>query len=327
MKPFAFAIAAGAALLAAAQAQAHVVLDKSEARIGKFFKAVLAVPHGCEGSATIRLTVSVPEGMIAVKPMPKPGWTVDVKRGAYARAYPFMHGQQFAEGVKEISWSGGRLEDSFYDEFTFSGFIAGTFKPGDVLAFPAVQDCETGVTKWVELAAAGQDPHALKYPAPLLHLAATDAVAGVSKGAITISSAWSRATPSGARVGAGYLTITNAGPEPDRLIAVSSDLADAAEIHEMVTHDGVMTMRSLGQGLAIAPGQTVTLAPGGIHLMLNGLKAPLVQGQETVLVLEFERAGKLPALLDILGVGAPGPATREGTAASGDSAMKEMHRH
>jgi hypothetical protein len=308
-------------------ASAHVVLDKAEARIGKFFKAVLAVPHGCEGSATIRLTVSVPEGMVAVKPMPKPGWTVEVKRGTYARAYPFMHGQQLAEGVKEITWSGGRLEDSFYDEFAFSGFIADTFKPGDVLAFPAVQDCETGVTKWVELAATGQDPHTLKYPAPLLRLTAAGPLAGVSKGAIAISSAWCRATPSGAKVGAGYLTITNAGPEPDRLIAVSSDLAETAEIHEMVTHDGVMTMRSLEQGLAIAPGQTVTLAPGGIHLMLNGRKAPLVQGQETVLVLEFERAGKIATLLDILAVGAQGPVGQDGAAASSDSAMKQMHQH
>ncbi|WP_035657283.1 YcnI family protein, partial [Bradyrhizobium sp. STM 3809] len=173
MKSLALTLAVLSVACFGSLASAHVVLDKPEARIGKTFKAVLAVPHGCEGSPSVRLTVQVPEGLIAIKPMPKPGWTIELKTGAYGRAYDFMHGAKLSEGVKEISWS-GRLEDGYYDEFTFTGFVADTFKAGDVLPIPAIQDCEKGTAKWVETAAPGQDPHALKYPAPLLRLTSAE---------------------------------------------------------------------------------------------------------------------------------------------------------
>ncbi|CAL78836.1 conserved hypothetical protein; putative signal peptide; putative Nuclear export factor GLE1 domain [Bradyrhizobium sp. ORS 278] len=307
MKSILFALAALSVAFSGGAARAHVVLDKPEARIGKTFKAVLAVPHGCEGSATVRLTVPVPEGLIAIKPMPKPGWTIEVKKGAYARAYHFMHGADLSEGVKEISWS-GRLEDGFYDEFTFTGFVADTFKSGDVLPIPAIQDCEKGTAKWVEIAAPGQDPHALKYPAPLLRLTAAEPTPrGVAKADIMVSSGWSRATPGGAKVGAGFITLTNTGREPDRLIAASADIADTVEIHEMSTRDGVMVMRPIEQGLVLPPGQTVALTSGGTHLMLTGLKAPLVEGRSVAVTLQFERAGKMAVLLDVLGVGAQAP--------------------
>jgi hypothetical protein len=307
------------------EASAHVVLDKSEARIGASYKAVLAVPHGCEGSATIRLTVSVPEGMIAVKPIPKPGWTIAVTKGAYARSYAFMHGIQLSEGVKEISWSGGKLEDAFYDEFGFAGFIADSLKAGDKLAFPVIQECESGVAKWVEVAAAGQDPHALKYPAPQLRLAAGASSGGLVAGDLTISSPWSRATPGGAKVGGGYLAIRNSGKEPDRLVSVSSAAATSVEVHEMATKDGVMTMRPVEGGLVIAPGQTVTLAPGGFHLMLMGLKEPLQQGRPVGITLEFEKAGKVAVDLDVLGVGAQGPAAGAWAGAEGQGGHQHMN--
>lgn len=313
MKFSSFGLAILAVALCGGDASAHVVLDKSEARIGKSYKAVLGVPHGCDGSATVRLTVQVPEGMVAIKPMPKPGWTIEIKKGAYARTYDFMHGIKLSEGVKEISWS-GRLEDSFYDEFTFTGFVADTFKGGEVLAIPAIQDCEKGTTKWVETAAPGQDPHALKYPAPLLRLTAAEPSRGVAKGDITVSAGWSRATPAGAKVGAGYVTMTNTGREPDRLVSASSDLADVVEIHEMSMRDGVMVMRPVEEGLPIVAGQTVALTSGGYHLMLTGLKAPLVEGKSVAVTLQFERAGKMAVLLDVLGVGAQGPGGPQGAA-------------
>ena len=300
-----FALAGLAAALSSG-ASAHVVLDQREPRIGAPYKAVLAVPHGCEGSATVRLTVSIPEGMIAVKPIPKPGWTIEITRGAYARSYAFMHGIQLAEGVKEITWS-GRLDDSFYDEFGFAGFIAESLKAGDNLVFPVSQECETGIAKWVEVAAAGQDPHSLKFPAPLLRLAGAESSSGGVKGGLSISAPWSRATPGGAKVGGGYLSIRNAGKEADRLIAVSSAVATSVDVHEMTMKDGVMTMRPVEGGLVIAPGQTVALSPGGFHLMLMGLKEPLRQGHPVGITLEFERAGKVAVELDVLGVGAQGP--------------------
>ena len=108
-----------------------------------------------------------------------------------------------------------------------------------------------------------------------------------------ISQVWSRATPGGAKIAGGYLTIENKGSAPDLLIGGSGDFAGKVEVHEMAMNNGVMTMRALDKGLAIEPGKTVKLAPGGYHLMLMDLKSPLKQGDKVPLTLEFEKAGKV----------------------------------
>ena len=130
----------------------------------------------------------------------------------------------------------------------------------------------------------------------------------VKAGDLVITQAWSRATPGGAKIAGGFLTIENKGAAPDRLIAVSGDVAGKVEIHEMAMNNGVMTMRPLDKGLAIEPGKTVKLAPGGYHLMLMDLKNPLKQGEKVPLELQFEKAGKVTVSLDVQGVGAQGPA-------------------
>src|SRR5471030_2054405 len=112
-------------------------------------------------------------------------------------------------------------------------------------------------------------------------------------GDLVISQAWSRATPGGAKIGAGYLTIENNGTAADRLMGGSGDVAAKIEVHEMAMSNGVMTMRPLDKGLAIEPGKTVKLAPGGYHLMLIDLKNPLKQGDKVPLMLEFEKAGNV----------------------------------
>jgi len=134
----------------------------------------------------------------------------------------------------------------------------------------------------------------------------------VRAGDLVISQGWSRATPGGAKIGGGYITIENKGSAPDRLVAVSGDVAGRIEIHEMAVTDGVMTMRPLENGLAIAPGKTVKLAPGGFHLMMMDLKNPLKQGDRIAVTLEFEKAGKVTASLDVQGVGAAGPGAKGG---------------
>ena len=91
----------------------------------------------------------------------------------------------------------------------------------------------------------------------------------VKAGDLVITQAWSRATPSGAKIGGGYLTIENKGSAPDRLVGGSADIAGKVEVHEMAMNNGVMTMRPLDKGLAIDPGKTVKLAPGGYHLMMS----------------------------------------------------------
>ena len=95
----------------------------------------------------------------------------------------------------------------------------------------------------------------------------------IKAGDLAITEAWSRATPKGAKVGAGYLTIENKGSTPDRLIGGSADVAGKVEIHEMAMSNGVMKMRPLETGLVIEPGKTVKLAPSGYHVMLMDLKS------------------------------------------------------
>lgn len=129
----------------------------------------------------------------------------------------------------------------------------------------------------------------------------------IKAGDLVITQAWSRATPGGAKVAGGYLTIENKGSVADRLIGGSADVAEKVQVHEMGMNNGVMTMRPLGQGLTIEPGKTVKLAPGGYHLMLLDLKNPLKQGDKLPVTLEFEKAGKVRLSLDVQGVGAQGP--------------------
>jgi len=130
----------------------------------------------------------------------------------------------------------------------------------------------------------------------------------VKAGDLVITQPWSRATPGGAKIAGGFLTIENKGSAPDRLISGAGDFAGKVEIHEMAVNNGIMTMRPLDKGLVIEPGKTVKLAPGGYHLMLMDLKTPLKQGDKVPLTLEFEKAGKVVLSLDVQGVGAQAPA-------------------
>jgi periplasmic copper chaperone A len=129
----------------------------------------------------------------------------------------------------------------------------------------------------------------------------------VKVGDLQIDQPWSRATPAGAKVAAGYLVITNTGSSPDRLTGGSSPAAGKVEIHEMAMKDNVMTMRPMTGGLPIEPGKSVTLAPGGYHLMFQNLKSPFKQGSKVKAALQFERAGKVDVTFDVQAVGAQGP--------------------
>jgi hypothetical protein len=143
----------------------------------------------------------------------------------------------------------------------------------------------------------------------------------VKAGDLVISQAWSRATPTGAKAGAAYLTIANKGGTPDRLLGGSADVAGKVEVHEMAMSGGVMKMRPLEKGLEIDPGKTVKLAPDRYHLMLTELKSPLKQGEKLPITLEFEKAGKVMVSFDIGSVGAKGPG-----GASGMGNKMEMKR-
>ncbi len=128
----------------------------------------------------------------------------------------------------------------------------------------------------------------------LLVLAAPAAYAhDYTKGALHIVHPWSRETPKGANVGAGYLVIENRGSTAERFIGFTSEVAGRFEIHEMAVTDGVMRMRALPKGVEIAPGMTATFEPGGLHLMFMDLKEPFKKGERFKATLHFEQAGDI----------------------------------
>jgi copper(I)-binding protein len=123
-------------------------------------------------------------------------------------------------------------------------------------------------------------------------------------GPLQVENPWARATPTGAKVGGGYLTIKNDGTAPDKLVGGSSPIAQSVELHEMNSENGVMKMRALPNGLQINPGQTVTLKPGGYHIMFVGLNKSLKQGDHVPVTLDFANAGKVNVEFTVEGMGA-----------------------
>ena len=112
-------------------------------------------------------------------------------------------------------------------------------------------------------------------------------------GSIEISGGFSRATLPNAPVAGGYITITNKGSEDDTLIAASSPVAEDVQLHEMKMEGDVMKMTELPDGIAVPAGETVTLEPGGLHLMFLGLKEPLVENETVTVTLTFAKAGTI----------------------------------
>jgi copper(I)-binding protein len=127
-------------------------------------------------------------------------------------------------------------------------------------------------------------------------------------GDLLIGHPWSRATPGGAKIGGGYMTITNNGSAPDKLLSATTSVADHVEIHEMTMANDIMTMRKLDGGVTVAPGKTVSFAPGAYHLMLMGLKNPLKEGDRVKATLTFEKAGPVEVTINVEGIGAQHPA-------------------
>jgi len=138
-------------------------------------------------------------------------------------------------------------------------------------------------------------------------------------GSLHIGHPWSRATPKGATIGAGYLKITNNGTAPDRLLGGSSEAAKSFELHVMSMENGVMKMRPVEGGIEIKPGETVEFKPESYHVMFVGLKEPLVQGHRVKATLDFEKAGKVAVEFVVESIGA-----RQG---NDDHAMPGMPHH
>ncbi len=140
--------------------------------------------------------------------------------------------------------------------------------------------------------------------APVMPAAAHDYRAGD----IAIGHPWSRAVAAGAPTAAGYMTFRNEGAVADRLVSAATPSARTVELHESTVTDGIMRMRPLPGGIAIPPGATVRLEPGGLHAMLIGPAGPLTRGSRVPLTLRFERGGEVTVELAVEAPGARGGA-------------------
>ena len=131
--------------------------------------------------------------------------------------------------------------------------------------------------------------------------------AGVQKlGALTVEAAWARASAGAARAGAAYLRIANAGAEDDRLVGVSAPVAERVELHTHSMSDGVMRMRKV-HAIPVPGGKSAELKPGGHHVMLIGLRAPLKEGETFPLTLIFDKAGTITVIVAVGSIAARGP--------------------
>ena len=159
-------------------ANAHVVLEYQVAPAGSTYKASFKVSHGCGASPTRQISVDIPTGVRGARPMPKPGWTLDVQREKLGRPVT-SHGRTITEDVVRVTWTArtpaDMLASAHYDEFVLS---AGMPQDAGAIYWPVRQLCEEGRNDWVEVPAAGQKLSDLKSPAALLEILPAGAAAG-----------------------------------------------------------------------------------------------------------------------------------------------------
>ena len=158
----------GCVVVGSSNADAHVVLDQRSAPVGSYFRGALRVGHGCEGSATVAITVNLPEGVRGAKPMPKLGWTIERRVEKLTKPYD-SHGKSAAEEVTAITWRGGPLPDDFFDVFALQTQLPET--PGPIW-FKVLQQCEKGENSWATVPASGTSTRGIKAPVALLELVA-----------------------------------------------------------------------------------------------------------------------------------------------------------
>lgn len=171
---FVAALALIALCMTSARAHAHVTLEPEKAAAGAYAKLTFRVPHGCERSATTKITVQIPEGTLSVKPQVHAGWNIKTKTVKLASPAT-LHGKEVTESISEVTWQGGVLEDQYMDEFGIS--LKLPEKPVGKVLFPVIQTCKKGENRWEENPPA-EHVHHSKFPAPFLVLEASTAPAG-----------------------------------------------------------------------------------------------------------------------------------------------------
>ncbi len=155
-------LVAGGVLLAG-PALAHVTISPGEGHAGEYTVATMSVPHGCNGSATTKVAIQIPEEIPSVTPTRNPLWDVSKKMVKLADPIKDAHGNEITERVGEVVYTARTpLPDGYRDAFELSFQVPDTV--GKTLRFPAIQTCEKDEAAWVEVAAEGQAEPA--YPAP-----------------------------------------------------------------------------------------------------------------------------------------------------------------
>jgi uncharacterized protein YcnI len=143
---------------------AHVVLENQEAVVGSYYKAVLKVSHGCNGQATQKLIVEIPDGFRGAKPMIKTNWKITIVKGSLAKPY-ISHGKTISEGTTLVEWVEGNLPSEYYDEFVLVGQL--TEEPGN-LYFKVTQICQSSKLEWTQIPDQGKTIKDYSSPAVLL---------------------------------------------------------------------------------------------------------------------------------------------------------------
>lgn len=160
--------AAVAIALSTTSAFAHATFATPSATQGSTYLGSVNIGHGCDGEATLRVRVQIPEGVISVKPVPKAGWDLEIVTGAYAQTYEY-YGRELTEGPRELIWTGS-LDDAHFDQFSFRGKLTDTLEAGTTVYFPVIQECANGAHNWVNIPAEGQNSHDIDEPAPGLQI-------------------------------------------------------------------------------------------------------------------------------------------------------------
>ena len=164
-------IAAFAMIYWPAASFSHVVLQDRTATALSTYRAVFQVGHGCDGSPTNLIKVTLPAGLQGVRPMPKPGWTLSTQLGKLAVPFDNGHGGMVTEGVSVVTWAANTkdnlLADAHYDEFVLRGRLP---KEAGPIWFKVLQGCEKGSTDWAEIPASGISTKGIKAPAALLEV-------------------------------------------------------------------------------------------------------------------------------------------------------------
>jgi uncharacterized protein YcnI len=165
--------AVAALALAAAPAAAHVTITPSTTTAGSYAVLTVSVPHGCDGSATTKIAIDLPEAIYAVTPTRNPFWTVEKAMEQLDEPITDAHGNEITERVDQVVYTARTpLPDGQRDTFELSLQLPDA--EGETLALPVVQGCEEGETGWTEVAAEGQDAEELEHPAPLVTISAAE---------------------------------------------------------------------------------------------------------------------------------------------------------